>query len=116
VKSFLTLKLAQEEREVFSVLWLDARNRLIAYEAMFFGTLTHTSVHPREVVRAALRHNAASAIIVHNHPSGEPDQSAADRTLTEALKNALALVDVRILDHIIVAGTNSLSFAERGLI
>jgi DNA repair protein RadC len=116
VKSFLTLKLAAEEREVFSALWLDARNRLITYEAMFFGTLTHTSVYPREVVKAALKHNAASLIVAHNHPSGEPEPSAADRSLTDALKSALALVDVRLLDHIIVAGANTLSFAEHGLI
>jgi DNA repair protein RadC len=116
VKSFLTLKLAEQEREVFSALWLDARNRLIAYEAMFFGTLTHTSVYPREVVKAALKHNAASLIVAHNHPSGDPEPSAADRTLTDALKSALALVDVRMLDHIIVAGTRTLSFAELGLL
>jgi DNA repair protein RadC len=116
VKSFLTLKLAPEEREVFSVLWLDARNRLIAYEAMCFGTLTQTSVYPREVVKAALKHNAASVIVAHNHPSGEPEPSAADQTLTQALKNALSLVDVHVLDHVIVAGTKTLSFAERGLI
>jgi DNA repair protein RadC len=116
VKNFLTLQLAQQEREVFSVLWLDARNRLIAYEALFFGTLTQTSVYPREVVKGALRHNCASLILAHNHPSGEPEPSAADRTLTEALKSALSLVDVRVLDHIIVAGTQTLSFAERGLL
>lgn len=116
VKAFLTLKLAQEEREVFAVLWLDVKNRLIAYEELSHGTLTHTSVYPREVVKAALKNNAAGALICHNHPSGQSDASSADQALTTALKSALALVDVRVLDHIIVAGTETMSFAERGLL
>lgn len=116
VKNYLAFKLAQYEHEIFGVIWLDVKARLIAYEELFFGTLTQTSVYPREVVKAALKHNAAGAILTHNHPSGETGPSHADELLTTALKAALALVDVRVLDHIIVAGTNTMSFAERGLI
>ena len=116
VKQYLTLKLAQEEREVFAVVWLNAQNGVIAYEEMFFGSLLATSVYPREVVKSALKHNAASVILVHNHPSGKAQQSRADEALTEVLKNTLALIEVRVLDHFIVAGTQILSFAERGLI
>jgi len=116
VKQYLTLQLAQLEREVFYVLYLDVKNRLIAGEELFSGTLTHTSVYPREVAKAALLHNAASVIFSHNHPSGTPEPSAADHALTKALKISLALVDVRALDHVIVAGTQTLSFAERGFL
>lgn len=116
VRQFLTLAYANEDREVFSVLWLDAANCLIEFEPLFFGTLNQTSVYPREVARAALRHNAAAVILVHNHPSGKPDPSNADRTLTAQLKGTLALVDVRVLDHLIVAGNKTLSFAERGML
>lgn len=115
VKNFLTLKLAQQEREVFGVLWLDVKNRLIAYDEMFFGTLTHTSVYPREMVKTALKFNSASAILFHNHPSGSPEPSPADHSLTRTTKQALALVDVRVLDHIIVGGTETYSFAEHGV-
>ncbi len=114
VRHYLQLLLAARPHEVFAVLFLDVKNRLIASEELFRGTLTHTSVYPREVVKAALAHNAASVIFAHNHPSGTPDPSAADHSLTQALKQALALVDVRVLDHFIVAGHQVHSFAEHG--
>jgi len=116
VRDYLCLKLGALTREVFMVLFLDAQNRVLAQESMFEGTLTQTSVYPREVVKRALHHNAASVIFAHNHPSGIAQQSRADELLTTALKQALALVDVRVLDHFIVAGNNTLSFAERGLL
>jgi DNA repair protein RadC len=114
VRQYLQLRLANKPYESFTVLFLDVRNRLIAGEEMFRGTLTHTSVYPREVVKAALAHNAASIIIAHNHPSGTPEPSAADHALTQALKQALGLVDVRVLDHFVVAGRHVYSFAEHG--
>jgi DNA repair protein RadC len=116
VRDFLRLKLARLEHEVFFAIFLDAQNRVIAAEEMFRGTLTQTSVYPREVVKTALRHNAAGVIFAHNHPSGMCEPSHADETLTSALKQALALVDVRVLDHFVVAGAGVLSFAERGLL
>ncbi len=116
VRNYLMLKLGGLTREVFMVLFLDAQNRLHATEEMFSGTLTQTSVYPREVVKRAMHHNAASVIFAHNHPSGVPNPSAADEMLTAQLKQALALVDVRVLDHFIVAGNQTLSFAERGLL
>ena len=116
VKQYLTLKLALKEQEVFGAVWLNVKNGVIACEDMFFGTLTHVSVYPREVVKSALQHNASSVIYYHNHPSGDTEPSQADKILTERLKTALELVDVRTLDHVIVAGTQTMSFAERGLI
>ncbi|MDZ4097657.1 MAG: DNA repair protein RadC [Methylophilaceae bacterium] len=116
VRDYLCLRLGALAREVFIVLFLDAQNRVVAQEEMFSGTLTQTSVYPREVVKRALYHNAASVILAHNHPSGVAQQSQADEMLTVALKQALALVDVRVLDHFIVAGNSSLSFAEGGLL
>ena len=116
VRDYLCLKLGSLTREVFVVLFLDAQNRVLAYEELFSGTLTQTSVYPREVVKRALHHNAASVIFAHNHPSGIAEQSRADELLTTALKQALALVDIRVLDHFIVAGNTTLSFAERGLL
>ena len=117
VRDWLRLSLASLPHEVFLVLWLDAQNRLIASEKLFRGTLTQTSVYPREVVKQALLRNAAAAILAHNHPSGVAEPSAADELLTRNLKQALALVDVRVIDHFIVAGNASpLSFAERGLL
>lgn len=117
VREWLMLKLAGLGYEVFGVLWLDAKNRLIAWEELFRGTLTQTSVFPREVVKRALAHNAAAVLLCHNHPSGVAEPSHADEQLTQALKQALALVDVRVLDHFIVAGNAApLSFAERGLL
>jgi DNA repair protein RadC len=114
VKQYLQLLLAARCHESFAVLFVDVKNRLIASEELFRGSLTHTSVYPREVVKAALAHNAASVIFAHNHPSGSPEPSAADRTLTQSLKQALSLVDVRVLDHFVVAGCQVYSFAEHG--
>ncbi|KRW65233.1 RadC family protein [Stutzerimonas nitrititolerans] len=116
VKEYLGAKLAGLEHEVFVVLFLDNQHRLIEYVEMFRGTLDSASVYPREVVKEALRLNAAAAILSHNHPSGHPEPSQADRTLTERLKEALGLVEVRTLDHIIVAGIERVSFAELGLL
>lgn len=116
VRDYLALALAGKEHEVFAVLFLDARHRLLADEILFRGTLTQTSVYPREVVKRSLAHNAAAVILAHNHPSGVAEPSAADRLLTESLKAALALVDVAVLDHVIVARGATLSFAERGLL
>jgi len=102
---------------VFMALWLDAQNRLIKADELFSGTLTQTSVYPREVVKAALANNAAAVILAHNHPSGVAEPSRADEMLTQSLKVALAMVDVKVLDHFIVAGSGTpLSFAERGLL
>jgi len=116
VRDYLRLHIAHREREVFMALYLDAQNRVLAMDELFSGTLTQTSVYPREVVRLALRHNAAAVIFAHNHPSGLAEPSRADELLTQALKQALALVDVKVLDHFIVAGNGALSFAERGLL
>ena len=117
VRDYLRLHLAGLPHEVFFVLWLDAQNRLIAGEELFRGTLTQTSVYPREVVKKALWHNAAAVVLAHNHPSGVSEPSSADQSLTRELKKALALVDVRVLDHFVVAGQSPVvSFAERGLI
>ena len=115
VRDYLRLTLGGLPHEVFLAMWLDAQNRLIATEELFRGTLTQTSVYPREVVKRALAHNAAAVILAHNHPSGVAEPSAADEALTRVLKEALNLVDVRLLDHFIVAGTaQPLSLAERG--
>lgn len=114
VKQYLQLLLGGKAYESFAILFLDVKNRLVACEELFRGTLTHTSVYPREIVKAALAHNAASVIFAHNHPSGTPEPSAADHTLTQALKQALTLVDVRVLDHFVVAGQHVYSFAKHG--
>jgi len=116
VKSYLQLRLAAQDHEVFAVLFLDAQHRLIAMEEMFHGTLTQTSVYPREVVKRALALGAAALILAHNHPSGVAEPSRADELLTQTLKSALALVDVRVLDHIVVSAGQAVSMAERGLI
>jgi DNA repair protein RadC len=116
VRDYLVLKLGSLTKEVFLVLFLDTQNRLLASEEMFSGSLKETSVYPREVVKRALHHNAASVIFAHNHPSGITQQSQADELITKQLKQALALVDVRVLDHFIVAGNNTLSFLELGLL
>ena len=117
VRDWLRLRLATRPNEVFMALWLDAQNRLLRAEELFAGTLTQTSVYPREVVKAALACNAAAVILAHNHPSGIAEPSRADEMLTRNLKEALALVDVKVLDHFIVAGNAPpLSFAERGLL
>jgi DNA repair protein RadC len=117
VRDYLRLTLGSLPHEVFMVLLLDAQNRLIAAVELFRGTLTQTSVHPREVVKLALAHNAAGALLAHNHPSGVAEPSRADEALTQALRQALALVDVKLLDHFIIAGAaDPLSFAEQGLL
>jgi DNA repair protein RadC len=116
VRQYLRMHLGRRAHESFVVLFLDVKNRLIACEEMFRGTLTHTSVYPREVVKAALAHNAAGVMLAHNHPSGSPQPSESDLLLTHALVQALALVDVRVLDHFVVAGPQVHSFAEHGQI
>jgi DNA repair protein RadC len=116
VRDLLKHRLAGLPHEVFVCIQLDAQHRVIAIEELFRGTLTQTSVYPREVVKAALRSNAAAVIFAHNHPSGVAQPSQADEILTRSLKEALSLVDVKVLDHFIVAGTSCISFAERGLI
>lgn len=117
VRDFLRLRMAQLEHEVFLVLWLDAQHRLIEVHEASKGTLTQASVFPREIVKAGLAANAGACILAHNHPSGSLTQSSEDEKLTQVLKEALALVDIRVLDHFIVAGAQRpLSFAERGLL
>ena len=116
VRDYLRLALGAREHEVFVALFLDAQHRVIAVEELFRGTLTQTSVYPREVVKAALRRNAAAVILAHNHPSGVAQPSQADELLTRSLAEALALIEVKVLDHFIVAGNQTLSFAERGLL
>lgn len=113
-KTWLQLHLARQEREVFVVLYLDNQHRLLEHETLFLGTISHTEVHPREIVKSALRHNAAAVIIAHNHPSGMTEPSKADRTITHQIVNALNLVEVRVLDHFIIGDGNTLSFAEMG--
>lgn len=116
VKHYLQLHLAAKGHEVFAVLFLDSQHRLLAMEELFRGTLTQTSVYPREVVLRALHHQAAAVVLAHNHPSGSVQPSRADEALTQTLKAALALVDVRVLDHVIVALGQALSMAEKGLV
>jgi len=116
VRDYLRLQLAHREHEVFAVMFLDAQNRLLRLEEMFRGTLTQTSVYPREVVKRALEWQAAAVILAHNHPSGAAEPSRADEFLTQTLKSALTLVDVRVLDHLVVGQGSVVSFAERGLL
>jgi DNA repair protein RadC len=116
VRDFLTMKLGTLEHETFAVLLLDTRHRLIDYVELFRGTIDKASVHPREVVKLALARNAAALVLAHPHPSGAAEASQADELITRRLKEALALVDVRLLDHIIVAGGEAISFSERGLL
>jgi DNA repair protein RadC len=116
VRDYLRLLLADRPHEVFAVVFLDAQNRVMVTLEMFRGTLTQTSVYPREVLIEALARNAASVILCHNHPSGVAEPSRADQALTQTLKSALALVDVRVLDHFIVTRSGITSFAERGLL
>jgi len=116
VRDYLRLAIADREHEVFVCLWLDAQHRVLRFEELFRGTLTQTSVYPREIVKAGLRANAAAVIFAHNHPSGAAQPSRADELLTRNLKDALALVEIKVLDHFIVAGPHTLSFAERGLL
>jgi DNA repair protein RadC len=115
VRDYLRLHLGAENTEVFAVLYLDAQNRALAFETPFNGTLTQTSVYPREIVRAAIQHNAAAVVLAHNHPGGAARPSRADEELTRTLKEALRLVDIRVLDHFIVTGSAAASMAEMGL-
>lgn len=115
VRDFLRVKLGTLAHEMFAVVHLDSQNRVIDYVEMFRGTVSQTSVYPREVVRESMMRNSAALLLVHNHPSGSTQPSKADEMLTQTLKTALALVDVRVLDHLIVAGNDILSMAERGL-
>lgn len=116
VRDYLTVKLAAYEHEMFAVLFLDNQHRLIEYVEMFRGSIDSASVHPREVVKEALARNAAAVILSHNHPSGWVEPSEADKHITNRLRDALSLVDIRVLDHVVVAGAKTVSFAERGLV
>jgi DNA repair protein RadC len=116
VREYLKLSLTDIPHEVFCCAFLDAQNRVIAFEELFRGTLTQTSVYPREVVKRALHHNAAAIIFAHNHPSGVAEPSRSDEHLTQALKAALALVDTKVLDHFVIGSGTAMSFAERGLL
>ncbi|EAX5864011.1 DNA repair protein RadC [Salmonella enterica] len=114
VRDWLRLQLSTLEREEFVALFLDNQHRLIAHETLFTGTINHTQVHPREVVKAVLKHNAAAILVAHCHPSGHAEPSEADRWITERLKQTLDLVDIRLLDHLVVGGMEIVSLAERG--
>lgn len=114
-KDYVKLQLSRYEHEVFACLWLDNRNRVINFNKLFRGTIDGASVYPREVVKAALMHNAAAVIFAHNHPSGVAEPSHADEQITKRLKDALALIDVRVLDHLVV-GEDVISFAEKGIL
>lgn len=114
VRDWLRLQLATLDREAFTVLWLDNQHRLITHDTLFLGTINSITVHPREVVKSGLKNNAAAALLAHNHPSGEAEPSQADRLITERLKQALELIDIRLLDHLVVGGMDIVSFAERG--
>ena len=116
VRDYLRLALSRREEEAFVCIWLDAQHKVIEIQEAFRGTLTQTSVYPREIVKAALARNAAAVIFAHNHPSGVAQPSQADELLTRNLKEALALVEVKVLDHFIIAGNQAISFAERGLL
>jgi DNA repair protein RadC len=116
VRDYLRFALGQREHEVFVCIWLDAQHRVMSFEEIFSGTLTQTSVYPREIVKKALARNAAAVIFAHNHPSGVAQPSQADELLTRELKEALALVEVKVLDHFVIAGNQAISFAERGLL
>jgi len=116
VRDYLRLVLGEREHEVFVCIWLDAQHKVTDFEELFRGTLTQTSVYPREIVKKALDHNAAAVIFAHNHPSGVAQPSQSDELLTRNLKEALALVEVKVLDHFIIAGNQAISFAERGLL
>lgn len=116
LKEFLMVRLAHLEHEVFAVVHLDSRLRFIAFEELFRGTIDGAAVYPREVVKAVIQHNSAAVVLVHNHPSGMPEPSHADEHITRRLKEALALIDVRVVDHIVVGEDFCESFAERGLL
>lgn len=114
VRDWLRLQLASLEREEFTALFLDNQHRLIDHETLFTGTINHTQLHPREVVKSGLKHNAAAVIVAHCHPSGHAEPSQADRQVTVRIQQALALVDIRLLDHLVVGGMDVVSFSERG--
>lgn len=114
LRDWLRLQLATQEREEFTALFLDNQHRLIAHETLFTGTINHTQVHPREIVKAALQHNAAAVVVAHNHPSGYAEPSQDDRSITGRISKVLALVDIRLLDHMVIGGMEIVSFAERG--
>ena len=116
IADYFMMQLSEKEQEIFYVVFFDNRLCMIDYQEMFYGTLNQVVVHAREVVKRALHHNAASVILVHNHPSGTIEISKEDRSLTITLKEALALVDITVLDHIVICGTHAISFAEKGLI
>jgi DNA repair protein RadC len=116
VKDYLQLQLAALDHETFGVMFLDTQHRLVAFETLFRGTLTHTAVHPREVVKRALALNAGAVVLAHNHPSGVAEPSRADELITQSLRQALQLVDVKVLDHVVVGRGGTVSFAERGLL
>ena len=116
VRDYLRLKLAARKEEAFICIWVDAQHKAIDFDVAFTGTLTQTSVYPREIVKSALRRNAAAVIFAHNHPSGVAEPSRADELLTRDLREALALIEVKVLDHFIIAGQQAMSFAERGLL
>lgn len=113
-RQFLTLRLAKEEREVFAVIFLDSQHRVLNFEPLFHGTLDSAAVHPREVAKRCLQLNAGAVILAHNHPSGVPEPSAADRHITEQLRQTLDLIGVRVVDHMVIGGAQAVSFAERG--
>lgn len=115
-RDWLRLQMARLEREVFMVLYLDNQHRLLAHETLFTGSINSTEVHPREIVKSALKHNAAAVLLAHCHPSGHADPSDTDRQITHRIQETLALVDVRVLDHCIVGGMTVYSFAEHGLL
>ena len=115
-RRYLTARLRPHPHEIFACLFLDNRHRVIAFEELFRGTVDGVSVHPREVVRCALRHNAAAVILAHNHPSGDPEPSHADRLLTDQLVSALAMVEVRVIDHLVIGDGECVSLSERGLV
>ena len=116
VRQWLVMKLALENRESFGVIMLSQQHHILGYQTLFTGTLSQTMVYPREIVSLALTHNAAAVILVHNHPSGEPEPSQADKLITQKITDALSLLDIRVVDHLIVGGDDAYSFAEHGLL
>ena len=115
-RRYLQLKMAKQDQEIFSVLFLDSQHRVISIDEMFFGTIDSAAVHPRIILKRCLEYNCAAVILCHNHPSGIAEPSNADKQITELIKDALALCDIRVIDHFIFAAGNTVSFAERGLI
>lgn len=116
VRKYLAMRFSGLEREVFSCLFMDNRHRVISCEELFYGTINDATVHPREIVKRALKLNAAAVIFAHNHPSGVPEPSEADKALTRRLRDALDLIEVRVLDHLVIGGAQAVSFSERGLL